>query len=128
MGIGNGRYQNFRRVSSNEFWNNIGCLVLAPTFGLGGSRLWKKDKDIKISGKKIKRHSIRIKVDLYEVCLSEIIYCILFYFMTIIIPPFCTTRFLVSLSIGERSSEIIGQKDLSQKKTRQHMNGGENSF
>ena len=33
-------------------------------------------------------------------------------------------RSLVSLSPGERSSEIIGQKDSSQKRTRQQMNGG----
>ena len=37
---GNVRYLKVRRFSSNEFWNNIGCLVSDPTFGLGGSRLW----------------------------------------------------------------------------------------
>ena len=30
---------------------------------------------------------------------------------------------MVSLSLEERSSEIISHKDLSQKRTRQHMNG-----
>ena len=46
-----------------------------------------------------------------------------FYFKTIL-TPFFFDRFLVSLSLGERSSEIIGHKDLSQKKTRQQINGG----
>ena len=30
------KVQNF---PSNAFWKNIGCLVLAPKFGLGGLRL-----------------------------------------------------------------------------------------
>ena len=30
----------FWRFSSNEFWKNIGCLISAPTFGIGGLRLW----------------------------------------------------------------------------------------
>ena len=33
---GNVRYQKVRRFSSNGFWKNIGCLISAPTFGLGG--------------------------------------------------------------------------------------------
>ena len=35
----NGRFQNLRQISRNEFWNNIWCLLSAPTFGLGGSIL-----------------------------------------------------------------------------------------
>ena len=96
------RYQNSCQFSSNEFWNNIGCLVSDPTFGLWESRIREKEEDIKISGKKRKRRSIRIKVDLYEVCISGIIYCLLFYFKTILI-PFFPAIFLVSLSLGERS-------------------------
>ena len=42
MGIGNGRYRKVCRFSSNEFCKNIGCLVSAPTFGIGGPRLRKK--------------------------------------------------------------------------------------
>ena len=99
------------------------CIVSAPTFGLGGLRPWEKEEDIKIGGKKRNICSIRIKVDLYEVCLSGIIYCLLFYFQTIL-TPFFFARFLVSLSLGERSSESIGHKYLSRKRTRQHMNGG----
>ena len=38
----NVRYRKVCRVFSNEFWKNIGCLVSAPNFGLGGSRLWDK--------------------------------------------------------------------------------------
>ena len=42
----------------------------------------------KISGKKMKRYSIRTRVDFYEVCLSYIIHCLLFYFITILTPFF----------------------------------------
>ena len=31
--------RKFWRFSSNEFWKNLGCLVSAPTFGIGGSGL-----------------------------------------------------------------------------------------
>ena len=86
--------------------------------------MWETEQDTKISGKKRRIRLIRINVDLYEVCLSKIIYCLLFYFKTILIPLFCTAIFLVSISLGERSSESIGQKYLSCKRTRQHMNGG----
>ena len=100
---GNVRYQKFDRFSSNEFWKNIGCLVSESSFGLDGLRPWEKEEDLKISGNKGKRLSIWIKVDLYEFCLSEIIYCPLFYFKTIL-TPFFSAIFLVSLSLGERSS------------------------
>ena len=39
-----------------------------------------------LSGKKRNILSIQIKVDLYEVFLSGIIYCLLFYFKTILTP------------------------------------------
>ena len=76
---GNVLYQKVRRFSSNEFWENISCLVSDPTFGLGGLRLWEKEEEINLSGKKRKRLPIRIKVDLYEVFISYIIYCLLFF-------------------------------------------------
>ena len=50
--------------------------------------MWYKEEDIKISGKKRNICLIRIKVDLYDVCLFEIICCLLFYFKTILIPFF----------------------------------------
>ena len=121
---GNVRYRKVRRFSGNEFWKNIGCLVSAPTFGLGGSRLWEKEEEIKLSGKKRKRLSIQIKVDFYEVCISYIIYCLLFYFKNILTPFTPPTIFQVSLSLEERSYESIGHKDLSRKRTRQQMNCG----
>ena len=65
---GNVRYRKVRRFSSCEFWKNIGCLVSVPTFGLGGSRLWEKEEEQKLSGKKRNRRLIWAKVDLYEVC------------------------------------------------------------
>ena len=49
--------------------------------------MWDKEEDINIGGKKRKKLSIRIKVDLYAVCLSKIIYCLLLYLKTILIPP-----------------------------------------
>ena len=65
---GNVRYRKVRCFSGNEFWKNIGCLVSAPTFGIGGSRLREKEEDLKLSGKNMKRRSIWVKVDFYEVC------------------------------------------------------------
>ena len=53
----NGQFRKLRRFSRNELWNNIGCLLSAPTFGLRESRPWEKDP--KISGEKRKRSSIR---------------------------------------------------------------------
>ena len=35
----NVRYRKVRRFYSNEFWGSIRCLISAPTFGIGGSRL-----------------------------------------------------------------------------------------
>ena len=40
LGKVNVRYRKVRRFSGNTFWKNIGCLVLAPTFSIGGSRVW----------------------------------------------------------------------------------------
>ena len=36
----NGRFRKLQRFSRNEFWKNIGCLLSAPIFGLGGSIMW----------------------------------------------------------------------------------------
>ena len=66
---GNLRYRKIRWFSINGFWKNIGCLVSYPTFGIGGSRLWENEEEIKLIGKKRKRCSIRIRVYLYDVCL-----------------------------------------------------------
>ena len=59
----NERFWKLWRFSRNEFWKNIGCLLSAPTFGFGVSRLWEKDPNI--SGNKRKRFSVQLKVDLY---------------------------------------------------------------
>ena len=75
---GNVRYRKVRRFSSCEFWKNIGCLVSAPTFGLGVSRLWEKEEEQNIGGKKRKQRLIREKVDLYEVCF-------LFYLLSVVV-------------------------------------------
>ena len=88
VGMVNGRDQKVWQFSSNEFGKNIGCLVSAPTFDLGGYRLWDKEEAQKMSGKKRNRRLIRVKVDLYEVFLSYIIYCLLLYIMNIPTPLF----------------------------------------
>ena len=36
VGLVKVRAQEFQRLSSSEFWKNIHCLVLDPTFSLGG--------------------------------------------------------------------------------------------
>ena len=64
-----------------------------------------------------------MKFYFYKVCLSFNIFLLLFYFMTIL-TPFYFAKFVVSLSLGERSSGSIRQKYLIKKKTRIHMNGG----
>ena len=121
-GLVNVRYQKYQLFSTNEFWNNIGCLVSDPTFILGVTRLWEKEESQKIGLNNRNRRSISMKVDLYGVFLSYIICCLLFYFITILAPFFA--RFILSLSLGERSSGSINQKDSSRKRKRIHMNGG----
>ena len=76
----------------------------------------------KISRRKRKRRSISINVDLYEVCLSYIIHCLLFYFMTIL-TPFFRQICDISLTRGGNPGSI-DQKDSSCKRTRMHMHGG----
>ena len=62
-----GRDNTVWRLSSNGFWNNIGCLLLAFTFVIEVSRLWEKEEEQRIIGEKRKRCSIRLKFELYEV-------------------------------------------------------------
>ena len=62
-----------------------------------------------------------VKVNLYEVCLSYFIYCVICYIMTILTPFF--DRFVASLTPEARSIGSIGHKDLIQKRTSSHMNG-----
>ena len=96
----NGQFWKLRQFSGDEFWKNIGCIISAPNFGLGGSRLWEKYPEI--SGKKRKRSSIRPKVDLYEVCallFQMIYYC--YYLYTNPFPP--STKFMAYLTLGEIS-------------------------
>ena len=42
VGMVNGRAWKVSWFSSNGCWKKIGCLISAPNFGLGGSRLWDK--------------------------------------------------------------------------------------
>ena len=88
LGVMNGRYRKVWQFSRNEFWKNIGCLVSAPNFGLGGSRLLDKGEAMNISGNKRNRRSIWIKVDLNEVLYPILFIFLCFYFMTIPTPFF----------------------------------------
>ena len=117
----NGLFWKLRKFSRNEFWKSIGCLLSAPNFGFGGSKLWEKDP--RIIGKKSKRYSIRSKVYLYEVCASlfqKKYYCYCFYTNTY----FPSARFVAFLTLGERSLGSIGQEALSRSETRRKMSGG----
>ena len=40
VGMVKGWARKVQRFLIHSFWKSIGCLVLAPTFGLGGLRLW----------------------------------------------------------------------------------------
>ena len=51
----NGWDQKVHRFSSNECWSNIGCLVLDPTLGIGGSRVWEKGESQNMSVNKRKK-------------------------------------------------------------------------
>ena len=79
LGKGNGRYRKVCQFYSNELWKNIGCLVSAPTFGLGGPRLWDKEEDIKTSGKNRNILSIRIKLVFMRFVYPKLL--IVFYFI-----------------------------------------------
>ena len=112
----NGQAWKVLWFSSNGFWKNIGCLISNPAFGLGESRIWEKEYVQRIIGNNENRHPIRVKVDLYEVCLYYTIYCLLLFY------DYANTlffaRFVASLTPGERSSGIIGHKDSGWERTR----------
>ena len=48
----NRKLRKLQQFSREKFWKNIGCLLSAPNFGLGGSILW--EYYTKISGKRRK--------------------------------------------------------------------------
>ena len=39
-----GRIRKFRKRSSNEYCDNMVCIILEPTFDVGGYRLWEKEE------------------------------------------------------------------------------------
>ena len=45
LGMGKVGIRKAQRFSINEFWKNIGCLVLSYTFVIGGSILWKNEEE-----------------------------------------------------------------------------------
>ena len=50
LGMVKGMINKFWKFSSNEFWKNIGFLILDTTFGLGSLRIWEKGEEQNISG------------------------------------------------------------------------------
>ena len=57
-----------------------------------------------------RRMSTWVKVDLYEVCLSYFIYCLLF--ITTILTSISPARFVAFITPAARILESIGHKDL----------------
>ena len=62
-----------------------------------------------LSLKKRKRRSVWINVDLYEVCLSGIIYCLIFYFPTILKPFFFRQISGIYLTSGKDFRKYLPQ-------------------
>ena len=85
--MGKGSFMKVCIFSSNEFWKNIGCIVSAPTFGLGGLDLWEKQK-VKIK-KEIKGREIPFMKGF--ICMRFVsnilyfIYWILYYITSILL-------------------------------------------
>ena len=63
--------------------------------------MWDKEEAQNISRKKMKRISFAINFNLNEVCLSYIIYCLLFYFLTIL-TSFPTPRQICDIYLTRR--------------------------
>ena len=76
----NGKFRKICRFLRNDFWKKIGCLLSAPTFGLGWLILWERYLNVSVRNRE--RSLILQKVDYYEVCVSLfqiIYYCYYFY-------------------------------------------------
>ena len=117
----NGRFRKLQWFSRNQLWKNIGCILSAPNFGLGGLRLWERDPNIIV--KKKKRYLIQLKVDLYEVCASLFrILSYYYYFYTD--TSFNSARCVAFITLWERSLGSIGQDNLSRSYTRRKISGG----
>ena len=78
MGMGKVGIRKVWRFSSNKICENFGCLILAPSFDVGGLILWNKEEEQKISSKERNICSIRVKVNLYEVFVYSILFLFLF--------------------------------------------------
>ena len=76
-----------------------------------------------MGGKKRKSSSYQSKVDLFEVCavLFKILY---FYFYLYTNTSVTSSRFVASLTLGEKSLVNIGEEDFFRRKTRINMSGG----
>ena len=110
--------------SINEFWKNIGCLISASTFGIGGSRIWDKEESHKIGEMKINRLLIMVKVNFYAFCVYHILFKVLFIILLLYWHPFFSPYLWHISHHGETSSGGVGQNDSILKRTRNLMNGG----
>ena len=58
-----GRVGKVHSFSRKYFWNNIGCMFSALSFGIGGQRLWDNVEVVNISGrvgKRSRRDGVRV--------------------------------------------------------------------
>ena len=98
---------------------------MAPTFDIGGVRLWDKE-GVKNISKKSKINFIRLKVGICEVFAYNIFYAVPDFIITILTLIFLP--YLWHLSPGERVSVSIGNENLSHNSKMIHMSGGGKGF
>ena len=113
-------FGSFSGFQGTKVWNNIGCLLSAPTFGLRGLRLYNRDPNIIVKKRKISL--IQLKVDLYEVCAS-LFQILSYYYYFCTDTSFTSARFVASITLGERSLGSIDQEALKHRYTRSNMSG-----
>ena len=61
--------------SRNDIWKNIGCIVQAPKLFFWLTKLWYKEEDIYLNGKKKYIVDIWMNIVLYETC-SYYVLCV----------------------------------------------------
>ena len=94
-GMVNGRYRKVRRFSINGFLMNIGCLVSAPTFGIGGGQGFGRRKSHKRS---FKIRGRGIKLGLRLICMA--LYILYYLLSSILFYDYTnTSRQICSISL-----------------------------
>ena len=95
--------------SINEFWKNIGCLISASTFGIGGSRIWDKEESHKIGEMKINRLLIMVKVNFYAFCVYHILFKVLFIILLLYWHPFFSPYLWHISHQGKQVQEVLAK-------------------